>query len=57
MNRIHNHADSSGCSLGTRLPYPKGEGESGTVTYREATACERIPKCQLKVLQRLSMRC
>ena len=37
-------------SLGTRLPYPKGEGESGTVAYREplwATAWVRIPKCQL----------
>ena len=42
-------------SLGTRLPYPKGEGESGRVAYREplwATACMSIPKCQLKVLQR-----
>ena len=39
---------------------PKGEGESGTVAYRKplwATACMRIPKCQLKVIRWVSRRC
>ena len=47
------HILNSAHSLGTRLPYPKREGESSKVAYRKqlwATACMRIPKCQLKVI-------
>ena len=50
-------------SLSTRLPYSKGEGESGIQSCRcalgcvqkatMATACLRIPKCQLRVIWRL----
>ena len=49
--------DRCSLSLGIyQTPIPKGEGESGTVAYREVMDY-RIPKCQLKVIWWLSRRC